>query len=376
MPIEALKKIYTVNLTAIRGEKALVFTDTITSGAAVSQTERVRREGLVRVARAAADAGRSLGLEVRYLEYPALGSPGLEPGRELWRLAFGDDAVDALEGSGLLGALMEKRADEAQMEEARAVVKGLAGDSVDVVVALSNFSTTHTRFRALLTEAAGARYASMPMFEEDMLYGSMDVDWEAVEKRCGAVAGALEDGESVRLTTDDGTDISFGIKGRKVYRDTGILKEPGSVSNLPAGEVYLAPVEGTADGILVLNWAPDRRLASPLRAAVKGGLVTGVTGDDPYVDELRANLERRPDNRNLAELGIGTNEKAKRPDNILESEKIMGTVHMAFGDNTSMGGSVSAPFHQDFVFFGPTLVVRTAQGEERTILDRGRLLFG
>jgi len=53
--------------------------------------------------------------------------------------------------------------------------------------------------------------------------------------------------------------------------------------------------------------------------------------------------------RNLAELGVGTNPHACRPDNILEAEKIRGTVHLAVGDNAHMGGRVAADFHEDFV---------------------------
>ena len=44
--------------------------------------------------------------------------------------------------------------------------------------------------------------------------------------------------------------------------------------------------------------------------------------------------------RNLAELGIGTNDKASRPDNVLEAEKILGTIHLALGDNTGFGGII------------------------------------
>lgn len=370
--VEALKRIYSVNLGVRQGERVLVFTDLIPAGARLEPVERGRREGLVRVARAAADAGRALDLDVRYHEYEALGSPGVEPGEELWRIAFGDRAVDALKAGGHLAAIREKRAGAGEVALARKLAGEMKQDAVDAVVALSNYSTSHTRFRDLLTSAAGARYASMPLFEEDMLWGSMQADWEAVEKRCGLVASAMKGGISAHVTTKDGTDITLGIEGRPALVDTGNLREPGSFSNLPAGEVYFAPVEGTAEGVMVLNWAPNRKLSSPVKVVVEGGRAREVAGDDPYRRELEASLDKRPDNRNVAELGIGMNDKATRPDNVLESEKILGTIHIAFGDNSSMGGNVSTPFHQDFVFFGPTLVVRTDAGE-RTVINEGSL---
>jgi aminopeptidase len=361
--VESMKAIYRVNLCARPGERVLVFTDLIRDGETLDPVERSRREGLVRLARAAREAGALMGLDVLYDEFPALGSHGSEPPENLWRLAFGDDALDGLVKGGLLGPIWEKRADEAVIQKASLVVEKNRMHAARAVIALSNYSTSHTRFRDLLTSVAGARYASMPLFEEDMLSGSMGADWAAVKERSDKIAEAINAGDSVRVTTEDGTDITFDIRGRKAMTDTGMLCEPGSFSNLPAGEVYIAPVEGTAEGVLVLNWAPNRRLASPLRVIVHGGLAREVLGDEPFKDELVRSLERAPDNRNLAELGIGTNDKATRPDNILESEKILGTVHMAFGDNSSMGGRVSTPFHQDFVFFRPTLAVRGPRGE-------------
>ena len=369
--IDALKKIYTVNLGVRPDEKTLVFTDTITEAEEPDAVERGRREGLVKVARAARDAGMSLGLTVLYREYPALGSPGTEPEEEMWRLAFGDRAADELKSSGVLDVIRAKKAGGDDIARAREIVSRHRGGAVDAVIGLSNYSTSHTRFRDLLTSVARARYASMPLFEEDMLWGSMDVDWAEVERRSNAVAAALAGAESARVTTPAGTDITFSIKGRTPLTDTGMLTRPGSFSNLPAGEVYLAPVEGTAEGVLVLEWAPNRKLGSSLKVTVRGGYAREVEGDEPFAEELRANLARRPDNANLAELGIGTNDRASKPDNVLESEKILGTVHMAFGDNSSMGGKVSTPFHQDFVYYRPTLTV-VIGGAEKKILDAGR----
>ncbi len=370
---DALKKIYTVNLGVKPDEKVLVFTDTITAGENPDPVERGRREGLVKIARAARDAGSSLGMTVLYAEYPAIGSPGTEPGEDLWRLAFGEKAAGELKSSGVLDVIRAKKAGEGDIAKAREIVARHKGDAADAVIGLSNYSTSHTRFRDLLTSVAKARYASMPLFEEDMLWGSMDADWAEVERRSDAVAALISGADSARVTTPAGTDITFSIKGRNPRTDTGMLTEPGSFSNLPAGEVYLAPVEGTAEGVLVLEWAPNRKLASPLKITVRGGCAREVEGDEPFAEELRASLAKRPDNSNLAELGIGTNDKASKPDNVLESEKILGTVHMAFGDNSSMGGRVSTPFHQDFVYYRPTLTVYR-HGTERKILDAGRLI--
>ncbi len=177
----------------------------------------------------------------------------------------------------------------------------------------------------------------------------------------------------MRITTPQGTDISFSIKGRRVLEDAGNLRRAGAFGNLPAGEVFLAPVEGTANGRMVLLWAPTRKLASPVTLTIKDGSVERIDGDEPFVAELAGRLETTPLNRNIAELGIGTNDRATRPDNILESEKILGTVHIALGDNHSFGGHVRTPFHQDFVFFQPTVTVTGPSGDKSILLKKGTL---
>jgi leucyl aminopeptidase (aminopeptidase T) len=214
----------------------------------------------------------------------------------------------------------------------------------------------------------------MPLFEPSMLEGAMNVDWKALAKRTTAIAKTVNRAETIKITTQNGTRLSLSKKGRTALPDTGILTKSGSFGNLPAGEVYLAPCEGTANGVLVLQWAPLRELRSPVRLVVKRGQVVSVEGDEPYAELLEAKLNERKENRNIAELGIGTNEKAKRPDNILESEKILGTIHIALGDNSSFGGTVKTPFHQDFVFFRPTVKLIDKDGAKTILMKDGKFI--
>jgi leucyl aminopeptidase (aminopeptidase T) len=98
---------------------------------------------------------------------------------------------------------------------------------------------------------------------------------------------------------------------------------------------------------------------------VNDGSVSAVSGPDEYAGYLTMKLSERKENSNIAELGIGTNDAATRPDNILESEKILGTIHIALGDNSSFGGTIKTPFHQDFVFFKPTVTLLHKDGSKR-----------
>jgi leucyl aminopeptidase (aminopeptidase T) len=214
----------------------------------------------------------------------------------------------------------------------------------------------------------------MPLFDISMLEGAMHVDWKSLAKRTRGIAKEINKADFIEVKTINGSLISFSKKGRKAQSDTGILNKPGSFTNLPAGEVCLAPLEGTARGRLILEWAPTRRLRSPITLTVKDGYVIDIDGKDEYIEYLKAKLSERKENGNIAELGMGTNDRATRPDNILESEKILGTIHIALGDNSSFGGKVKTPFHQDFVFFKPTVKLIYKDGTKQTILKSGKLL--
>jgi len=365
---EVLKKIFTVNLGAGKEETVLVFTDIASGQNGAGADETGRREALRRIAKETASAGEEFCTTV-YHEFTSVAGHGMEPPGELWAVAFGDAAVEELKARNLLEKLISKHASDGQRREAELVIKE-KGISPACVIALSNFSTSHTRFRDFLTRCMGSRYASMPLFDEPMLSGAMSADWKKVEARTNHVIERMSGGDMAYVTSHNGTSISFSMKGRAVLPDTGILTEPGSFGNLPAGEAFLAPVEGTAEGTMILEYAPTGKLGHPIELKVAKGRVVEVLGSGGFADDLRRRITDNPLAGNIAELGIGTNDKASRPDNILETEKILGTVHIALGDNSSFGGKVSVPFHEDFIFFRPTLEV-FKDGVKREIIIEG-----
>jgi aminopeptidase len=368
-----LRDIFRVNLSVKKHERVLLFNDKVTDREDINESDRERRSKLRCLSMLAAETGKSFCKSIISFEYPATGSHGSEPPQELWKLAFGEKAVAAMKKGGIFNPILNKTAKEKDIKRAENIIRRYSKNAVDCVIALSNFSTSHTRFRDFLTRTCGCRYASMPIFDISMLEGSMNVDWKALAKMTNSIAKLVKTAEHIEVKTPNGTRISFSVRGRKVLSDTGILTRQGSFSNLPAGEVYLAPVEGTAQGRLVLEWSPTRQLTSPVTVIVKDGCVADISGKDDYTEYLSMKLAERPENRNIAELGIGTNKAAKRPDNILEAEKIFGTIHLAFGDNSSFGGKVQTPFHKDFVFFKPTVTLIKKNGTKKEFLKAGRL---
>jgi leucyl aminopeptidase (aminopeptidase T) len=207
-----------------------------------------------------------------------------------------------------------------------------------------------------------------------MFFSSMRVDWHLLSERTKTLAARVNRAVEIRVETANGTRMHFGKKGRIAASDDGLLTAPGSFGNLPAGEVYLAPMEGTTEGVMVLEYAPMRKLSSPLQVTVREGRVDEILGDEPFRAVLEEKFSQSSLNRNIAELGIGTNDRASRPDNILEAEKILGTIHIALGDNSSFGGTVSTPFHEDYVFYGPTVTAILEDGSEDLLMEGGKML--
>lgn len=356
---KSIENIFKINLKVKRGERVLIFTDN-------------ERKILNKIAKNFTRTCKKFTDEVRYITCSSTGGHGKEPPEELWREVLGEKILKELKKKKLLTPLISKKISERQIKETERIIKRFKGDAVNAIIALSHYSTTHTHFRDLLTRICGARYASMPLFDEQMLNGPMQINWDDMLRRTKEIARRVNRCQEIEITSPNGTQITFSKEGRKAYSDTGIIRKPGEFSNLPAGEVYLAPLEGTANGRLILEWAPTRKLTSPVTLYVESGRVARVEGKERFADYLRAKLAERQDNSNIAELGIGTNRGASRPDNILESEKISGTIHIALGDNSSFGGRVRTPFHQDFIFFRPTVILVYKKGRE-ILLKKGKL---
>jgi aminopeptidase len=369
-----LRDIFRINLGVKKYERVLLFNDKVSEKEDLDESDIERRSRLGSLSLLAAEIGKNYCKSITYHEYLASGSHGAEPPEDLWNLAFGKKAVETLKKDLLLLPILKKNVKTRDIKKAKDVIRRYKNNAVDCVIALSNYSTSHTRFRDFLTGICGCRYASMPLFDISMLEGAMNVDWKALAKRTMGIAKIVNMAEFIKIRTPNGTFISFSKKGRKARSDTGILTRKGSFGNLPAGEVYLAPVEGTAYGRLVMEWSPTRHLESPIIVTVKDGYVVDISGEDKYTEYLSMRLFEKNENGNIAEFGIGTNASAKRPDNILESEKILGTIHIAFGDNSSFGGNIKTPFHQDFVFFKPTVTLIYKDGGRKNILKAGRLL--
>ncbi len=242
--------------------------------------------------------------------------------------------------------------------------------TAQVVLIPTTKSLSHTDARRAATKA-GARIASMPDIIEDMMrIGGLTADYRQVAKLTDKVVGILAKARTVKITTPSGTDLTMSIENRPPMPDTGLYHKPGDWGNLPAGEVCLAPVEGTTNGTLVMD-SMGSIVTQPLKVTVKDGWATKFDGPD--AGKLESKLKSADRNAcNIGEFGVGTNPKARITGNVLEDEKVLGTVHIALGDNTSYtGGHTKSNFHEDAILFQPTVNMDTG-----FLMQKGKLLVG
>jgi leucyl aminopeptidase (aminopeptidase T) len=247
-------------------------------------------------------------------------------------------------------------------EPSKAVAAALA--AADVFIAPTAWSISHTRARKAASDN-GARGATMPHVTADMLSRLMAADFDLMGHRSRAVADLLTAAAEARITCPRGTDLTLDLTGRGAIADDGDLTAPGAFGNLPCGEGFISPIGG--DGTLLTSSLAAIGLADPpARLTLSDGRL--ATAEGPEGERLLERLTAAGDlGTNLAELGVGTNERAGLTGNILEDEKMLGTVHVAFGASAGIGGTVSVPVHLDVLVLDATLTL-----DGTTVLDEGR----
>ena len=267
------------------------------------------------------------------------------------------------EAAGNLGCekllMVMKEREVSGQEPPKAIAAAMK--AADVVIVPTAQSLTHTNAR-IEAAKAGTRVATMPGITKEMFSrGAMTADYNEVEKLTARASRARIE--------KDGYVLNINISGRNGVPSPGVYREAGKCGNLPSGEAYIAPLEDGSDGEMIIDGSMVGigKLESPLHMTISGGKLRSVTG------EKSGNLDillKNEINGTVCELGIGTNEAAILNGIILEDEKVYGTVHIAFGTNTSFGGTNKAECHMDGIILRPTLYL-----DDTKVIENGVFLI-
>ncbi|MEW6402189.1 MAG: aminopeptidase [Chloroflexota bacterium] len=186
------------------------------------------------------------------------------------------------------------------------------------------------------------------------------------------LATLLTQAETVRVRTKKGTDITMSIKGRKALAFSGLMNRPGDSGMIPHyGEAAIAPVEGSAEGTVVVDGSMSGLglFREPVVWRVQKGKVVEITGKED-AQRLKDLLKKADENAiNIAELGIGTVARGEITGND-DDKKLLGTGHIAIGNNLFGGGSINSNIHLDGIFRNMTLEL-----DGSVIMEDGVLKF-
>lgn len=243
--------------------------------------------------------------------------------------------------------------------------------AADVVIAPTMRSLTHTDARKEATKN-GTRVATLPTVSKEIWNSSLRADYGEVKRITEEAYDLLAETDEVRVTTPSGTDLTFDVEIDTYHADKGIIDEPGEYGNLPAGEPngYPANINGT----LVLDhfqFSPSAK-----KVEIKDGEVVALENKEgENSSELEKAFEEHPCSKKIAEFGFGTNPEATLIGNTLQDEKVLGTIHIAFGDNCSYVPEGDkrrnlCDIHWDSICEKPTVWF-----DDRKVLDNGEPVF-
>lgn len=244
----------------------------------------------------------------------------------------------------------------------------------DVFISAVYTSITHT-YAVKNAVENGSRGIMLTQFDENMLIDSgVLADFPAAAPTCEAVAKALENAETIHLTTIHGTDLKMSATGRKSNAMTGMVTS-GLFAPVPTIEANVSPLEGSANGTIVADasipYLGIGILKEKVHVTVKDGMITHIEGG--YEAKVLADdLASKNDENvyNIAEIGVGLNPRCKFNGLMLEDEGVFGSVHIGIGSSITLGGTVKAACHYDLIMTGVTL-----KADDVTIIEDGKVLL-
>lgn len=258
-------------------------------------------------------------------------------------------------------------------EPPRAIAEEMA--RADVIFCLTQNSLAHTQARKVATEE-GARYLSLPDYSLDVLASaSVLTDFESLEPLCEQIGTLLDAASEVQIRSDLGTNLTFAVNGRDANRCPGIVRRRGELGSPPDAEVNIAPLEGSVEGVIVVDGSVPcpqiGLLPSPVTIIVERGAARRFSCAQSAIATELDNLFEGVDSakRVIAEFGIGLNPNARLCGIMLEDEGCAGTVHFGIGDNSTIGGTNKVGFHLDFILRQPDVFA-----DGRPLMKSGKLL--
>jgi hypothetical protein len=233
----------------------------------------------------------------------------------------------------------------------------------------------------LETEGHKARLGHCPGVTLDMLTeGALALKSEEHRKMQGfakTLIEKLDQAVRIEITNPSGTKLSLSVEGRPFFTDTIVDRKTNKWMNLPTGEVIVAPIENSLEGELVCDMAIGGigTIKTPVKLIVQNGKVCDSSSEDSDVlKRVRDSLNTDENSSTVGEFAFGINPKARFVEEFLEAEKLLGTIHIAFGNNSDFpNGKNPSKNHLDLLVSKPTVKVFNKDGSGMIVLENGVL---
>jgi leucyl aminopeptidase (aminopeptidase T) len=282
--------------------------------------------------------------------------------------------------------LLETDPDRYREEPSQAIRHVFSVKRPDLAINLLRGIAEETPFRIQLinleTRNKEIRLGHGPGITWDMLTdGALALSIEEYEKmnsQADRIISATWGAQRIEVTTPRGTNVELSIQNRGFFKDTTITGEKWG--NLPTGEVTVGPIETSLKGVIVCDLAIGGvgLIEKNLKIISEEGKVKRVMGEGlpkAVLGKVKQALSMDMMASVIGEMGIGLNPKARIMTEFLESEKVYGTVHFAFGRNIDYptGGENNSANHMDFLMSEPSVVAYFSDGREVEIIRDGKI---
>jgi len=248
----------------------------------------------------------------------------------------------------------------------RFVARGKAYEPVTELIAKRNVKGVNLGNGLYPTEASAKQFGLTLNELSDLFWKGVNVDYTKLEAIGKSVQSILAGGKEVQLTNPNGTDIKMRIEERPVLVSDGVLSADdlkkgfaASQAYLPAGEAYLSPVPGTAEGKVVVDrqFYQDKEILG-LTLTFKAGKLTSMTAKSGLEALKKMYDAAEPGKEEFAFVDLGINPNViVKPGSKLVAWMPAGMVTIGIGNNVWAGGENKNPYSMACFIPGSTLKV-------------------
>jgi hypothetical protein len=293
--------------------------------------------------------------------------------------AFAKGALDC----GLWTRLLVLKTSKIRKDVPQYLAEVLGTQKPDIFINILVGRAEETPFRIKLIKMERRRRIRLghcPGITMDMLSkGALalsDDEYKKMQNFADRLIYKLLNAETIRITSPNKTDLSLSVKDREFFTDTKLNWNTMKWMNLPVGEVIVAPQENSLNGTLFCEKAIGGigLIKEKLKIEATNGKAQKVSSKDKKVlKRVNASFSTDSWSGTIGEFAFGINPHARVCNEFLETEKIKGTCHIAFGNNSDFPGGKNPSFnHMDFLITNPTVEVTTKDGGTFKVLVNGK----